>query len=95
MVGVFSSIIPGMGNASFLGKLLGFGSFESCVEDGLDKAKKSSEIKKVYETCKLEYPGAIFLGGSQKPNVSAPLVPLPKVAQAATPVIPVVPTLIQ
>ena len=93
--GLFFSIIPVISHAGFLSKLLGFGSFESCLEDGLDKAKTSGEITKVYENCKLEYPGAIFLGRSQKPSVSAPLVPLPTVPQAVTPLVPIVPTPIQ
>jgi hypothetical protein len=95
LIGLYVPLVPIICHAGILNKLFGIGDFETCIEDGSHKAKTSREIQEVYETCKVEYPKALTFQGSQKPSVSVPLVPLPKVPSATKPLIPVVPAPLQ
>lgn len=71
--------------------MLGLGNLEDCIEDGLNKAETSREIKKVHDDCKKEYPNARSTEDVKKNRVNVPLVPVPKVPLVVLPLIPLVP----
>jgi hypothetical protein len=84
--------IPCMSHAGFFTNLLGLGSYEDCMKDGLETAKTSREIKKVNDSCKQDYPDAGTINSSSSDKMKVPLVIVPAVPLAVTPLIPVVPT---
>ena len=84
--------IPCMSHAGFFTNLLGFGSYEDCIKDGLETAKTSHEIKKMNNSCKQDYPDAGTINSLNSDKIKVPLVIVPAVPLAVTPLIPVVPT---
>ena len=78
--------------ADLIGALLGFKNYQSCISNGLDTAKSSREIKKVYDVCEKKFPDAKYIVDDNENIISTPYVESPVVPLTTTPSLPIVPS---